>query len=556
MAKSNDFKIVISASDKATASIRRINNSISKMTRPFTEVQRSMGNLKKELDRNPVVKGMKAISNAAVGVAESVAKIAAPMAALVGVGSIAGIGMLVSEWGKLGFEVSKTSSLLDVSASSLHSLRGAARLAGVSSEELTGGLSNLQTTLQDAKWGRNPAIAGLMTRLGMSFHQTANGSVDVIKSFEDVAKAVAAQKDVGAKHTVARAFGMESLLPLLMKSQTERKKLQEEAQRLNPLLDPQKAAAYTEQIFKMDMAIDGLKSTIGDALMPVLQPMVEQFTKFIGLHKEEIGKKLSEWVDRFTKWVQSDDFKKLIDNMEKIGNAIVWVIDKVGDLITAFGKIGPAVNFLPAPIKAAIALWGSVLSSPQGSQSASGKITFPAGTAAPVADANGGGNATPRGIRNNNPGNLRRWGNAPSADGFAVFPSAEAGILAMAKQLQLYGSRGNDTISGIVSKWAPPNDRNNTGGYIDDVSRQTGRSASEHLNMTDPSVLSSLMAAMIRHENGQQPYAKSTIDDAAGRSIELTLHGLPQGVTATAKTKTGSTMPVRVASGMPQMGMP
>ncbi|MDB5853294.1 MAG: putative rane protein phage related [Herminiimonas sp.] len=547
----NDFKIVISATDKATASIKRINDSISKMTRPFENVQRSMKSLSKELDRNPVVKGMKKISNAALGVAESVAKIAAPMAALIGIGSVTGISMLVSEWGKLGFEVSKTSALLDVSASSLQTLRGAAQLAGVSSEELTGGLTNLQTTLQDAKWGRNSAVAGLMSRLGMSFHQTANGSVDVIKSFDDIADAIAAQKDIGAKHTLARGFGVESNLPYLMKSRAERKKLQQEAQRLNPLLDPEKGAAYTEQILRMNMALQGLKNTIGSSLMPVLQPLVEKFTSFVALNREDIGKNIADWTDRFTKWIKSDDFKKLKDDLEKIGNSIGWVIGKVGDLITAFGKISPAINLLPPPVKAAMSAWGAILGggATGGKREASGTITG-------LSPAAQGGSGSPLGIRNNNPGNLRSWGGAPTQNGFAVFPTAEAGILAMAKQLQLYGSRGNDTISGIISKWAPSSDNNNTGAYIDQVSRQTGLPASQRLNMKDPSVLSPLMAAMIQHENGQQPYSKSTIDDAASRSIELTLHGLPQGVTATARTKAGSITPVRVATGMPQMAMP
>lgn len=38
----NEFKIQITAVDKATATINRINNSVSKMTRPYTELAKSV----------------------------------------------------------------------------------------------------------------------------------------------------------------------------------------------------------------------------------------------------------------------------------------------------------------------------------------------------------------------------------------------------------------------------------------------------------------------------------------------------------------------------------
>jgi hypothetical protein len=123
---------------------------------------------------------------------------------------------------------------------------------------------------------------------------------------------------------------------------------------------------------------------------------------------------------------------------------------------------------------------------------------------------------TPKGIRNNNPGNLRyvaaiAWQGQLGDDGsgYAVFDTPEHGVRAMAHQLLTYASRGTNTVSAIISTWAPPNE-NATAAYIADVAQQIGANANAPLNVS--SVLPELVAAMINHENGEQPYDPSDIE--------------------------------------------
>lgn len=97
----------------------------------------------------------------------------------------------------------------------------------------------------------------------------------------------------------------------------------------------------------------------------------------------------------------------------------------------------------------------------------------------------------------NNPGNLRPPG---ASTGFRSFGTGEEGVRAMASQLRLYQSRDRlDTITGIVSKYAPASE-NNTGAYVSDVSRRTGFGPNQKLDLGNAEVLSRLLAAMIAHE--------------------------------------------------------
>ncbi|MCX5618826.1 MULTISPECIES: structural protein P5 [Bombella] len=118
----------------------------------------------------------------------------------------------------------------------------------------------------------------------------------------------------------------------------------------------------------------------------------------------------------------------------------------------------------------------------------------------------------PRGIRNNNPGNLN-FAHQPGAvlepgpnARFARFPTPEAGLEALRDQLARYILRDHiDTVTGIISKWAPPTE-NDTSSYIEGVSHSLGVEPDETLGQPTPRLLSGLMNAIIRFENGQNPY--------------------------------------------------
>lgn len=117
----------------------------------------------------------------------------------------------------------------------------------------------------------------------------------------------------------------------------------------------------------------------------------------------------------------------------------------------------------------------------------------------------------PRGIRNNNPGNIRengtRWQGrvaptdqiAPMKDSaFVVFSSVRWGLRAMARAILNKIGRGTNTITGIVTEWAPPFE-NNTAEYIKRVVSDTGISASTVLKHDQ---VPAVMASMINVENG------------------------------------------------------
>jgi len=119
----------------------------------------------------------------------------------------------------------------------------------------------------------------------------------------------------------------------------------------------------------------------------------------------------------------------------------------------------------------------------------------------------GGDQSAPRGIRNNNPGNLEFAGQdgATLEPGgrFARFSTMAQGVAALGHQLQIYASRGNDTIAGIIAKYAPSGE-NDTSGYVAHVAASTGFGAGQHLDLNDPATLAKVEHAIIGMENGSR----------------------------------------------------
>ena len=116
---------------------------------------------------------------------------------------------------------------------------------------------------------------------------------------------------------------------------------------------------------------------------------------------------------------------------------------------------------------------------------------------------------TPRGIRNNNPLNIRRgqsWlGLCPTQtdEAFCQFRTMELGIRAACKIIQTYIRKYHlTTVREIIYRWAPPTDGNDTGSYVRQVCKRSGYRPETCIYADDPQQLTTLLQSMAYVENG------------------------------------------------------
>lgn len=118
----------------------------------------------------------------------------------------------------------------------------------------------------------------------------------------------------------------------------------------------------------------------------------------------------------------------------------------------------------------------------------------------------------PRGLRNNNPLNIRisstPWQGkiAENTDGaFEQFISLEYGLRAGLINIRTYIKRDRlDTISVIIPKWAPALDGNDVKAYVRLVSDKSGVPATRRLSYNDRFELCRIVWAMAWVECGQE----------------------------------------------------
>ncbi|WP_337046086.1 lytic transglycosylase [Serratia bockelmannii] len=281
---------------------------------------------------------------------------------------------------------------------------------------------------------------------------------------------------------------------------------------------------------------------------------------------KEGGDSLINW----GKWKPEIDaamkgMKELRDSIFSVGQKIAKLLNidlkgwslkgDIADLTKQFGEFGKMMTMIGDLINALKdGNWSEVgrlgkalLSQGQGNPDALPAVTDSANSAADwVKDKTGfdprsvgqwirgqfsGGNE-PRGIRNNNPGNLNYVGQNGAmledhaTPRFARFNSAFEGFAALGKQIKAYyngtskaaGYQKLQSVEDIISRFAPASE-NNTQAYINKLSKMLGVGRGDSLNIQDPQVLATLMNGITQIENGKNPYAPEMVLKAAQSAV-------------------------------------
>lgn len=130
----------------------------------------------------------------------------------------------------------------------------------------------------------------------------------------------------------------------------------------------------------------------------------------------------------------------------------------------------------------------------------------------------------PRGIRNNNPLNIRvgnTWKGEvciksdPEFEEFeSMLMGLRAGFIILRKYMSGYNglTQRFNTIEKMISRWAPKNE-NNTQAYIERVCKLTGIPARQQISFSERNKMVAIVDAMVRVECGQA-VSKELIESA------------------------------------------
>ena len=393
------------------------------------------------------------------------------------------------------------------------SKRGALSAAGLGR---LGALSNADFQAQALKIARNTFIKSGGTRQGAE----ARGLLELF-SFEELTR---------LKNT------KEEEIDTNIKEYQSRKRLLE--------LNDRQLKSWQDLSIQLDLSGRTISNVLIDKLAPLAVPLTKLSDSFAKALGSILGDdRMAGWIDglgasieSFAKYLKSDEFssasKEFLAGLKEMGGAVVKLARFIND------PLGSISN----GIVGAITDLDKNMAAPPTGRSVSGM--WPQQKASPsLAPDQNISSTSPR----NNPGNLRSWGKMPIQGGFAVFPTTEAGLSAMGKQLQLYGKRGKNTISDIISTYAPSSE-NNTQAYIDHVSKRTGFNPNQRLDLNDTETLAKLMSAMTKHENNKTNYTPEQIRTVLAGSGGGAKTAQPNATVITVNNATGGNAVVSFAA--------
>lgn len=458
------------------------------------------------------------------------------------------LGLTLSAQGIKSFITSTANSLqqlginskaLDMSAKSLDGWSRAAEAAGSSAEKMQGTLASFQDVLTDLRTGGgkdNPLFAALEIfsgNTGAKFDYKNDNSEAIMRKIAQNWNKL----NEDAKRKLGGMFGFDNATQQALSSGDLVSDADKFAKASMATEDAtKKAADFNRQLTAMKQNFAAAAQVLFTALMPYVEqliPLIAKFGNWIATHGPEIEKFFAD---------SAAEISKVIDAVGGWQNALeillAFVVGKwVLGMLGAIGRVMKSFGPLLAAI-AAVSAWdkiGNINDEAKSKGMTPGELLVQKmqdKDAAQQANTdtikdrlmnwwhgktdgyeagsyNAYGTKGPRGIRNNNPGNLNYVGQAGATkEGgpngrFAVFGSMTEGVAALYKQLQLYFKRGTNTIESIVKKYAPASDNNNVMAYINQLVKATGKGAGEMLNSADMPTIFNLMKGIINHENGK-----------------------------------------------------
>ncbi|MCT7459374.1 hypothetical protein PKG45_15655 [Escherichia coli] len=525
MSNSFDFELV--ASDQATEAIERINEAIRDLEPKLDKTKEGLqlGGQETLDGLNGFISRFENLSKNARDNVQYIGDMVPPLKmvgelsgklASLGVVGAAGYGLKQIAYGF--HEASREAYNLDVAAKNagmrvddFSRLSGTMRILGADGDSANSSIEGMAKSLKEAASGANSQVLGALSQIGVQIQKNNDGSVDTLRTLESIARVFPSLRPDQQK-SVSDALGLTPEMLALMREGVRMKALLAKSDELGLTVDPELNRQLSEvngSMNELGAAWDGLKNRSKNSL-------------FKGLLSDGSVKDGLEGVtDLFT----NGDFTGLSHALGFISSKDAWKLRRMqGDKAlynTLSRRERGAVDagfMTDAVRKRYDAQYGAGDRAEQLRNDLS--VILPAGAAAPRREVNYSQPSNQAlGLRNNNPGNLRIAPNATGVNrGFVTYDNSSDGMAAMARQLMLYGDRGNNTLNSMIHTYAPRSE-NDTQSYINSVSAATGIQPQQRVDLHNPEVLKSVMAAMIQHENGAQPYSEDEIRAAIQTAI-------------------------------------
>ncbi|MBK1842443.1 transglycosylase SLT domain-containing protein [Azospirillum sp. YIM B02556] len=291
----NTFQIIVGAKDQASPVIGKVESRLGRLPGAVDTVSSSFERLGDSSSSwAKAERGISGVSSAVSDLARGFG-VANSAGGLLGVMTVAGQAALVDHWGKVGVATANAASGIGIAAGRLRTLQGAAKLAGLSADDMTNSMAGMATTLQDAAYGRNREAAAMLSSLGITVRRAADGTWDLEHAFRSLSAVIARQKSPQTQALIAQTFKSEALLPMLRRGTDAWDAYIKEIERLGAVSEEtqRNSEELGISLNKLHVAVDGFWVALEGRMNQRYGGAIDKVTDLTAANKENIA----SWAD-------------------------------------------------------------------------------------------------------------------------------------------------------------------------------------------------------------------------------------------------------------------
>ncbi|WP_396583975.1 phage tail tape measure protein [Bartonella grahamii] len=361
-----DAKVRLSLEDKLTAPLKHLQKKFDTLSKTLSlrlSIPRFSAAVK---NMTSSLKGVQS----ALGVAASRASVFTGVLGLAGGGLVASVTALTMKTMHLGDSLHHASRHLGMSVASLQLWGDAADNSGTSAELFQQSLAVLNRRSAQAYAGQKRGMMGFEA-LGISVKNTSGKLKSTSVLLEEITDKMSKMKNQAQRqHIAALLFGGDGkeMATMLAQGMAPIKELFAKARKGKWLIGAdvaRYAADLSDKLGAFKKKIGGIASFIGARFMPVINDMIDGFSKLIDENRDLIQTTVAGWAKSVKKVFNdllnptSDLRKGISDLTERIKGWFRWLEPLIGE-ITVF-KVGLVAlgSFIFGPLIAALAAAGA-----------------------------------------------------------------------------------------------------------------------------------------------------------------------------------------------------
>ncbi len=337
--------------DQTAGPLSRINAAIAKVARPTRDLGASLANVGRAAGLDKAVTGMTRLGSAAFDSAKRIALITPAISTIASAASVAGVAMLTKNFAQSTIAAENLARRIGMSSNEMRAFQVAGERVGISADTSAASLLGLANSLEQVK-AQNPdfiELANYIDQFGLSIKRLPNGAIDAVDFLGQIADKYAALQNPQARESLAKAFNVSEMAPLLALASAGIGKLLDTVRAYAATLDKDGVSAaerYTDSLSRLGESTTKLSRTLAIALVEPLTAVVDVMTDLTKSSEGWIRANVPTYAREFATAFKSVDWKQIGSDIGDMFTKVEQAAPRMDTITRGLANLLRPVNWL------------------------------------------------------------------------------------------------------------------------------------------------------------------------------------------------------------------